>query len=235
MLIQEAGMNPFLIVSETWSTRYPGAAAGILWLRNVRNPDRHPALDLAKTSLEEDLRQRFAGQGRAALEALPILQAYEAYYRPYKKTYHVLLQLESVALKGKALPGVAALVEGMFMAELKNGLLTAGHNADTLQLPIRLEAAQGGERYLLLRGQEAALKPGDMYMADGQGIISSVLYGPDRRTQITPETRNALFAVYAPPGIGREAVERHLGEIQSYVEMIAPETEVAGLEVVLAR
>jgi DNA/RNA-binding domain of Phe-tRNA-synthetase-like protein len=200
-------------------------------MSNVRNPEQHPALDERKVGLEEALRLRFAGQDRSALETLPTMQAYEAYYQQYKKTYHVLLQLESVALKGKSLPRVASLVEAMFMAELQNGLLTAGHDADALHLPIRLEAAQGGERYLLLRGQEAMLKPGDMYMADGQGIISSVLYGPDRRTQITPETRNAIFAVYAPPGIGREAVEHHLREIQANAGLVSPEARVERLEV----
>jgi DNA/RNA-binding domain of Phe-tRNA-synthetase-like protein len=225
-------MDPLFVVSDIWKARYPGAAAGFLWLQNVRNPEQHPALNERKAGLEEELRRRFAGQERAALEALPTLQAYAAYYGQYKKTYHVLLQLESVALKGKAIPGVAALVEAMFMAELKNGLLTAGHDAGTLQWPIRLDAAQGGERYQLLRGQETTLKPGDMFMADGEGVISSVLYGPDRRTQITPETRNALFAIYAPAGIGGDAVEAHLRDIESYARLIAPEAEVKGLEVI---
>jgi len=41
-----------------------------------------------------------------------------------------------------------------------------------------------------------------MFIADGQGVISSIVYGPDRRTRITLATRNAVFTVYAPAGIG---------------------------------
>ncbi|MBF8281343.1 MAG: hypothetical protein HW378_258, partial [Anaerolineales bacterium] len=115
-----------LIVSEAWQTNYPGASQGILVMRNVANPEHHPALEKLKTELEEQLRARFAGYDKAALTALPSVQPYVAYYGQFKKTYHVLLQLESVALKGKPLPRVAALVEAMFMAELKNQLLTAG-------------------------------------------------------------------------------------------------------------
>lgn len=224
-------MAAMFIVSDAWREAYPGAAAGILAIQHALNPAQHPELEKRKADLEKELRERFAGQNRAALESLPIMQAYEAYYLQYKKTYHVLLQLESVALKGKSLPTVAALVEAMFMAELKNGLLTAGHDRETLQTPIRLDVAQGGERYLQLRGQEATLKPGDMYMADGQGIISSVLYGPDERTQITPATRRVVFAVYAPPGIGKEAVEGHLRDILENVSIVSPAAEIETLEV----
>ena len=211
---------------------YPEAAAGFLVMRAVQNPASHPALEERKAELEKELQERFAGQGRPALEALPAMQAYQAYYRQYKKTYHVLLQLESVAIKGKPIPSVAGLVEAMFMAELKNGLLTAGHDWETIQPPIQLKAAQGDERYITLRGQETTLKPGDMFMADARGILSSVLYGPDSRTQITPATRQALFTVYAPPGIGKEAVAQHLREIQSIVNLIAPQARVDHLEVV---
>ncbi len=143
-----------------------------------------------------------------------------------KKTYHVGLQLESVVLKGKSLPSVAALVEAMFMAELDDLLLTAGHDLDSLRLPLTLDVAQGDETYTLLRGDEQTLKAGDMYISDGEGVISSIIYGPDRRTQITPETRNVVFTVYAPPGVGLEAVQAHLRTLENNVRLIAPGAEV---------
>jgi DNA/RNA-binding domain of Phe-tRNA-synthetase-like protein len=122
----------------------------------------------------------------------------------------------------------------MFMAELKNLLLTAGHDLEAIQLPVRLDVSTGSERYILLNGQEQVLKPGDMMMADEQGIISSVLYGPDRRTRITPDTRRVLFAVYAPAGIGEQAVRQHLQDIQTDVMLVAPDAEVESLEVYVA-
>ena len=42
------------------------------------------------------------------------MQAYRADYKRYRKTYHVLRQLRSVALEHKPIPSVAALVEVMF-------------------------------------------------------------------------------------------------------------------------
>jgi len=219
-----------LIVSEAWKRAYPGAAVGILVMRNVTNPPDHPMLDQCKADLERDLRSRFA-DGKAALATLTPLQAYDTYFKRFKKTYHVQLQLESVALKGKPIPRVAALVEAMFMAELKNMLLTAGHDLDAIQMPVRLDVSSGTERYVMLNGREQELKPEDMMMADTQGIISSVLYGPDQRTRMTPDTRHVFFAVYAPPGIGEPAVYQHLQDIQANVLLVAPEAQVELLKV----
>jgi DNA/RNA-binding domain of Phe-tRNA-synthetase-like protein len=221
----------YFSVSSEWKSAFPGAHAGILVMQNVANPPASPKLDRLKDELVADLRLRYGAADRAALGSMPVLQAYTAYYKRFKKTYHVQHQLESVAWKGRDLPRAAALVEAMFMAELKDLLLTAGHDLDALQLPVRLDTARGGESYTLLRGDPAELKEGDMYMLDGEGIISSILYGPDARTQINPDTHRAFFAVYAPVGIEAEAVRRHLEEIAAYVSVVAPEAQVLLSEV----
>jgi DNA/RNA-binding domain of Phe-tRNA-synthetase-like protein len=223
-----------LTVSEAWRHAYPGAAAGVLAMHGVVNPAHHAALDERKAALEQDLRARYAGCDRAALKALPAIQAYDAYYKQFKKTYHVLLQFESVVMKGKAIPRVAALVEAMFMAELDSLLLTAGHDLEAVQMPLRIDVAGGSERYVRIDGQEQALKADDMMIVDAQGILSSVLYGPDRRTQITPATRQALFTVYAPPGIAPEDVRQHLNGIRDNVLLVAPGAAVESLAVYVA-
>jgi len=223
-----------LIISNSWKQAYPGAAVGVLRLGDVANPEGHAALEQRKAALESELRLRFSGYDRARLRQIPILQAYHAYYKRFEKTYHVQLQLESLVFKGRPIPSVAALVECMFMAELKNLLLTAGHDADSLLEPVQLSVARGDEAYTLYNGQEQALKAGDMVIADRQATISSVIYGPDQRTRIRPETVRALFTVYAPPGIAEEAVWGHLRDIQANVRLIAPEAITEFMEVYVA-
>jgi DNA/RNA-binding domain of Phe-tRNA-synthetase-like protein len=210
-------------VSRAWQAAYPGAAVGVLALRDVSNPEHHAALDTRKAALEEDLRARWAGQDRKALLALPTIAPYSAYYARFRKTYHVLLQLESVALKGRSLPSVAALVEAMFMAELKNQLLTAGHDLAALALPAAVDVATGRESYLTLSGKEQLLAAGDMYIHDAQGVMSSIIYGPDRRTAISPASRRVMFTVYAPPGITVAMVRAHLDDLRDNVLVVAPE------------
>lgn len=218
-------------VSDSWKASYPNAHAGVLVMREVINLPHHAELEQRKAALEEELRVRFAGQDRAALLSHPILQAYDAYYRQFKKTYHVQLQLESILFQGKSIPSVAALVEAMFMAEVDTLLLTAGHDLDAVRLPLTLDAAQGTETYTLLRGEPQTPKAADMMIVDGEGIISSIIYGPDQRTQITAQTRNVIFTTYAPSGISEEAVANHLQEIQRNVELIAPNGKVELLKV----
>src|ERR671924_2050051 len=153
-------------VTPAWKSTYPEAYAGVLVMRGVSNPPHHPALESKKATLEEELRAQFSGQDRTAIASHPVLRAYAEYYRQFKKTYHIQLQLESIVLKGKSIPSVAALVESMFMAEMQDLLLTAGHDLDALQLPLILDVATGNERYVLLRGEEQDLKAGDMMIRD---------------------------------------------------------------------
>jgi DNA/RNA-binding domain of Phe-tRNA-synthetase-like protein len=218
--------------SEAWKTTYAGAFVGVLAMSKVANPEMVPTLDQVKADLEAQLRARFTE--KQAIRALATLQAYKAYYSRFGKTYHVQMQLESVALKGKSIPRIAALVEAMFTAELKNQLLTAGHDLDVVRPPVRLDVATGNERYVRINSQEQELKAGDMFIADTQGILSSIVYGPDQRTQIRPSTTRALFTVYAPPGIEELAVEQHLQDIEAYARLIAPQAVTELLEVYAA-
>jgi DNA/RNA-binding domain of Phe-tRNA-synthetase-like protein len=228
-------MMPMFDITEAWKVAYPDAHAGFLVMQDVENPSTYPELEHRKQTLEEHLRAQFAGQDRHALDTFGPIPAYTAYYKQFNKTYHVQAQLASILFKGKSIPSVAALVEAMFMAEVKNGLLTAGHDLDRLELPITLGIASGDERYMLLRGQVQATKEVDMMMADQAGVISSIMYGPDERTQITATTRNVLFAVYAPAGIDAQAVEAHLQDIRDYVLIVAPNATVQTLQVIGAR
>jgi DNA/RNA-binding domain of Phe-tRNA-synthetase-like protein len=188
----------------------------MLVLHGVENPALCPALEERKRYLEAELRAA-AGDDPGELS-----RVYEAYYRARGQTYHVKAQRISVATKGKPIPSRAALVEAMFMAELRNLILTAGHDLDTLDLPIRVDATAAGDQYVQLNGKVAELKPDDMKMSDGTGIISSVLRGPDQRTPITPRTRNVLFACYAPAGVDPARVELHLADIRDNVRLISP-------------
>ena len=207
------------------------AAIGVLAMQGVANPERHAKLNARKEVLEGELRARFSDHDRAALKAMPVISSYNDYSKRFGKSYHVQLQLESIVHKGKPIPRVAALVESMFMAELKNQLPTAGHDLAALEMPVGVDVAQGDERYTRINGQEQQMKPGDMMISDARGVISSVVYGPDRRTRITPKTSRVLFTVYAPPYIETEAVRLHLEDIRTNVSIVSPDAGTEVLEV----
>jgi len=210
-------------VDPAWSERFPGARLGLLEARGIPALASHPELERRRVALEADLRLRFAGMDRSRLRELPVLRAFEAHYRPHGKTYHLLGQLESVALKGRAIPARLCAVTALFMAELQHGLVAAGHDLDALAPPLRLAPSRGGERYRNLGGAEVVLPEGDMTLAHGRGLLSSVLQGPDRETPVGPESTSVLFTFYAPPGLPEGALEAALADLAGHVAAFAPE------------
>ena len=218
------------MLGKRWQESYPQAVMGVLIIHGLSSTS--PAVDLGaeRTKLEIDLRRRFTGFDRTALKALPAIQAYDEYYNQFKKTYHLLLQLESV-LGGKSIPSGDALVSAMFMAELEDLLLTAGHDLDQISGSVRFDAAQGSENYERMNREIQTLKSGDLYSADDAGVLSSVIYGPDRRTRIQPATTAALFTTYGVPGIGSELVYAHLRRLHDLICKFSPGAEVIQLEV----
>lgn len=213
------------IASPTWQSTYPSAMIGVLAMSDVTNPAQHAELDARKADLEGRLLAQYGTAEKAELRLNPVLRAYAAYYKRFGKTYHVQLQLESIIYKGKSIPGVAALVEAMFIAELEGMLLTAGHDLDALQGDPSVEVAAGTEEYVMMNSQAQTLKQGDMFIRDDAGVLSSIIYGPAARARITPETQRALFTVYAPPGIALEDLQTHLDRLGDLVRLIAPDAQ----------
>ncbi len=220
--------------SARWKELYPGASVGVLVIRGASASAPMAALELAAREVEAELRRRFGEGGRELILADPVVSAYAAYYRGFKKTYHVALQLESVAVKGKRIPSAGALVTAMFIAELSSFLLTAGHDLATLQAPLRVDAGLGTESYSALGGASRMVKESDMMISDGRGVISSIIGGPDQRTSITESTRDVLYAVYAAPGVAEDAVRAHLEEIDRLVRLGSPDAVRESLEIVRA-
>ena len=218
-------------LTQECKSAFPGAHAGLLVLRGAANPAHHAGLEKQKVDLEKALREQYSGQDRGMLLEHPILKAYQEYYRRFKKTYHVQLQLESLLFKGKSIPSVASLVEVMFMAEMKNLLLTAVHDLDAVQLPLVLDVTLGTERYQTLQGEAKTVKAGDMMISDRAGIVSNIIYGPDSRTQIRPETRDVVFTAYVPAGIDEATILNHLHDMETYVRVIAPHAQTEVLQV----
>lgn len=215
-----------LIISEELKKAYPGGYIGVLAVSGIKNCESCPALDREKAELEGLIRAKYESYDRPKLKSEEPMNTYVEYYKRFKKTYYVQLQLESVVFKGKTIPRINALAEIMFMAELKNQLLTAGHDLDALSLPIKAEVAAGKERYMSLSGQEKETAAGDMFLSDGQGVISSIIYGPDDRTQITMDTEKVVYTVYAPPGINKSSVYDHFKDMVGYCRLVSPEAVV---------
>lgn len=218
----KANESVFMIgITEDFSKSYPGASVGILVLENVRAKSPVSGLEGITREVVLELQNKFPDL--QALKDHPVIRAYTEYYKNFRKSYHVLGQLQSIIFGKRPFPSGSALVETMYAAELKNMLLTAIHDLDSICHPLRIGISTGEEIYITLRGEEQRLKPGDMMMRDQAGIISSVIYGPDRRTCVSQATANVILAVYAPVGVSTEAVINYFEDIKRFISLFSPQ------------
>ena len=198
-------------------------AMAFLLIRLPRNTQQHPALAEKKLQIATQLKSRYPN--KEAILHDPVIAAYQQYYQQFKSNYHVRYQIESVALKGKALPQRSVLVDTMFMTELQHGVLIAGHDAEQVQFPLLVDCTQEGEFYTLLSGEIKSIHADDLCIRDSQKILSTILYGPEESSPITLETNQALYTIYGP-GLQPDLLSAALDELLDSLRLAYPDVEV---------
>ncbi|HEY3230333.1 MAG TPA: hypothetical protein VGJ87_14020 [Roseiflexaceae bacterium] len=201
---------------------FPAGIFGALIVRGCPNRPRSWNLAIDQRGLEADLRARFTA---SSIDADPVAQAYGGYFRRFGNRYPVVHQAKTI-IAGQPITSQSALVEAMFTAEVDSLVLTSGHDLDALAPPLRVKVAADGDVYTKISGKEQRLKPGDMVIRDGEGVIASVLYGPDFRTRLRPETTAALFGGWAPVGLTEQIVRRHLQRLAELIKREWPDAAV---------
>jgi len=215
-----------ITTTDAWKATHLGAQIGLLEISGVDNSQPAPALDQEKLAIEQRLRERYAGFSREDFLELPVMQAYHRYYRKFGYTYHVLLQLESVAFKGKSLPNVSPLVDANFAAELETLILTAGHDVAYLEEPILIDVAHEGDEITQMNGNRKDVPVGDMLMKDAQGIACTILRGQDNRSPVSKATTHVLYVSYVPDGVTEAQVRAQLEAMEKHMRLFAPNCRV---------
>jgi DNA/RNA-binding domain of Phe-tRNA-synthetase-like protein len=208
--------------TDDWRAAHPGAFIGLLEASGIANDRPCPALDTRKREIEAGVRARYGGLTRRDLLALPVMAAYDAHYKRFNKTYHVQLQVESIALKGRSLPNVSPAVDANFAAEVETLVLTAGHDVDRLQGTIQMDVSRAGDQMVQMNGTVKDLRPGDMIMRDARGISCSIIYGQDNESPISPRSTRVLYVAYAPAGVAAGRVELQLRLIEENLRLCSP-------------
>lgn len=193
-------------------TKYLEAIFGSMIVMNVPNCEKNEALEELKRIAEMEIRE-------INVEKDSILQSYKVYFKKWGKTYPVEFQIKTIKRGGK-LPQISVLVDSMFVAELKNRILTSGHDLDAIQGDLIFDVSKGGERYIMLNGKEQELKENDIILKDEEGILASVLYGLARRTSITFDTRNVLYLAWYPYGMDDRLIISHLNDVLSNLRAV---------------
>lgn len=206
-----------------WHTAHPGAVIGLLELSGITQPKLSPELEQIKQETEFRLRQKYQAGTRKDLASHPVMAAYIRYYKRFKKSYHVLLQAESIALKNKSLPEICPLVDSAFVSEMETFVLTAGHDVSLLMPPILIDVSHEDDQMVQMDGTVKTIRAGDMIMRNAEGISCSILYGQCKRSPITAETKHVLYVAYAPSGVPQDTVRTHLLKIETNIRLYAPD------------
>ena len=219
-------------VAPSVRSAYPKAKFGFMAVKGICSVTERSVMNDIVAAEIERIKPKYPDyQRKTALTTEPLCH-YAAYYKKYKKSYPVLGQLESVLLKGKGIPCVGAPIEAMFLAEIKNLLLTAGHDSDLIEGVLTVDVAAESMSYNGLTGQEQHLVNNDLYLTDEKGILSSILNGPDSRTRITETTRNVLYFVYGVEGVTEPLLHAHLETIFSYLSQAIRGVKIQALEII---
>ncbi len=218
-------------ISPSVKSTFPESKFGMMIVSGLCSPIERAVMDNIIATEIEQMKSNNSGYKRKPAMTKEPLCHYAAYYKRYNKTYHVLGQLESVLLKGKSIPPVGIPVEAMFLAEVKNLLLTAGHDLEMIEGDLTVNIATEPLNYRGISGKEQQLIKNDLYLSDEKGILSSIMTGPDYRTRITESTQNALYFVYGVEGVTGPLILSHLKTISSYLLQAIPGVEVQSITV----
>jgi DNA/RNA-binding domain of Phe-tRNA-synthetase-like protein len=213
-------------VTDAWKSAHPGASIGLLEVSGVDNTIVSAELEARKREVEMHLREKYENFSRQDFLSIPVMLAYFQYYKRFSKTYHVLQQVESLALKNKNLPTVSPLVDSNFIAEVETLALAAGHDISKLQGSILIDVSKTGDQMTQMNGTAKEIPAGDMVMKDTHGICCCIIYGQDNLSPISPETTHALYVVYAPVGVPVESVEAQLQAIEANIRLFVPSAMV---------
>lgn len=109
----------------------------------------------------------------------------------------------------RGLPSVSGPVDSLMYCEMTTGVLMGVQDLAAVLGPVHFDFADAGERFEGFRGP-VACSEGEPVVRDGGGIIASVFQGPDRRTSVTPGSRELLFYVFDSPALSGEAFQSAL-------------------------
>jgi DNA/RNA-binding domain of Phe-tRNA-synthetase-like protein len=201
---------------------FPDGVFGLLAVSRCPNRARVTALDGELRAIEASLRARYPGD---AIDVDPVARAYAAHFRRYGGRYPVVHQVRSI-LSGRPIESPSALVTAMFAAEVDSLVLTSGHDPAALRGSLRVDVSADGDAYTKLSGKRQRLRAGDMVVRDDEGIIASVVHGPDDRTRLRGDSAAAVYGAWCPAGVGAAAARAHLAALARLIRLEWPGAEV---------
>lgn len=197
--------------------------------RDQWDPEAFEALKEAELA---EIRSRFGasadGSAAAAYDRKEVFgeNPYYRYFKKYKKSYPVMMQLESFLLKGRPFPSGNPVNEIAFLAELKTQILLGSHDIDRIEGDMTLFCGTEKTDFPGMRGDMIHIYPGDVSARDERDIILSMIAGADNRTYITEDSRNIAYIFFGTDKTPEDQFDRMTELLSRYIHTLAPAAEI---------
>lgn len=130
-------------------------------------------------------------------------------------------QFEAIRRKGSV--GGSPLVQALVLSEMTTGLLMGAQDAAAIKQSLLCDIAGANESFRGMRG-DIRCRKGEIVLRDDEGIIATLLQGPDHRTRLKKDTKDVAFFVFSVPGIGGH-------DLQEAVHFVCGMFQAAGAEI----
>lgn len=147
---------------------------------------------------------------------------YFRYFRKFKKSYPVMMQVESFLLKGRPFPEGEYINAVAFLTELETHMLLGTHDADKIEGDVVFYNETAKTPFTGMINPDSHSYPGDITGRDDKGIIISMIAGADDRTCIHEDTHRVIYLMFTLPEISDEEVTALAGKIREAALTLAP-------------
>jgi DNA/RNA-binding domain of Phe-tRNA-synthetase-like protein len=128
----------------------------------------------------------------------PRMQAFERFF--VENGFKSPLSAQFAQIQRKGLPPAGPMVQALLLAETRTGLLMGAQDAAAIRGELIYDLAQPGEIFAGMRS-EVRCRENEIILRDHEGIIASLLQGPDNRTRLTKNTSDVVFFIFSVPAI----------------------------------
>jgi len=188
--------------TKKYQTAFPKIPFGLGWALQCKNQDlkevKATTLQYIRDNLY-DIQQR--------IDKYTQFFAQNGYQCPLKAQIKTLLQ--------RGFPTINFYVDILLITELKNGILMGIQDLDKLEgSKLYLDLTEEKESFMGFR-EKINCRRNAIVIRDEKDIIASYFEGPDKKTSITPVTKNILIYGFFAPGIEKVTIKKALNEAVS--------------------
>lgn len=194
--------------TKKYQTVFPELPFGLGWALQCKSRDlkeiKATAFQYIKGNLS-DIQQRINGYTQ--------FFAKNGYQCPLKAQIKTLLQ--------RGFPTINFYVDILLITEMKYGVLMGIQDLDRVEgSNLCLDLSEENENFMGFR-KRISCRRDAIVIRDEKDIIASYFEGPDRKTSITPATKNILIYGFFAPGIEEMTVKAALNEA---VDLSSPQS-----------